>query len=247
MSTPAQIITDVRRFANVTTTQYSDASAYLDLNKVKDEIWNRVVTQWVSSYYNWEEWTTDTVALQGEYTLDIPTGTNDGTKTLNTVYINYDGETYTNTGVLKYVKAREVDPKNLPYEWGYYQENQSVDEPIYFQKDNAVFIAPTPLSDTAGSNRLQLEGIRKIANWDSSTTELQTKIPVEYHYVLELGLIPYAYMSKGMDMSDINNARTTYRNAANDVVKQMTSRIETPFFNKYPDQINSDEITFTTA
>jgi len=186
MTTPAVMITNARRFAHVNTTQYSDSDAYKDLNHMKDELWNKVVTKGVSSYFNWEEWTADTVALQGEYTLELPTSTVAGTKTLNSVYINYDGETYTNTGVIKYIPCKEVDPKSLPKEWGYYQENQSKDSPIYFQKDNSVFVAPTPLAADAGTGRLQLEGIRKIADWSSGTTETQTKFPVEYHYIFEL-------------------------------------------------------------
>jgi len=45
MSLPSQIILDVRRFAHVTTSQYLDADAYLDLNKIKDEFWNEVVSR----------------------------------------------------------------------------------------------------------------------------------------------------------------------------------------------------------
>ena len=167
MTAPSVMITNARRFAHVNTTQYSDSDAYKDLNHMKDELWNKVVNEGISSYYNWEEWTADTVALQGEYTLEIPTSTVAGQKTLNNVYINYNGETYTNTGVLKYIKCKEVDPKNMEHEWGYYQENQSQDYPLYYQKDNSVFIAPTPLAADAGTGRLQLEGIRKIADWSS--------------------------------------------------------------------------------
>ncbi len=163
------------------------------------------------------------------------------------MYLNYDGETYTNTGLLKYIKATEVDPKNLPNEWGFYQENQSVDYPIYYQKDNSIFIAPMPLASTYGTNRIQLEGIRKIADWTSSTTELETKFPIEFHYIFELGLLPYGLMSKGSDDTSIANARNSYLNASRDVVIQMTSRLESPFYNRYPDQITDDSLRITIA
>jgi hypothetical protein len=51
--------------------------------------------------------------------------------------------------LLKYIKAREVNRQTLEFEWNYYLENQSVDDPIYFIADNSVFIAPVPLSTTA--------------------------------------------------------------------------------------------------
>jgi len=64
MSTPAVMITNARRFSRVSIAQYPDVDAYKDLNSLKDELWNKVVNEGISSYYNWEEWTTDTVALQ---------------------------------------------------------------------------------------------------------------------------------------------------------------------------------------
>ncbi len=64
MTTPAVMITNMRRFAHVNTTQYPDADAYKDLNHMKDEIWNKVVNEGISSYYNWDIWQTSTVALQ---------------------------------------------------------------------------------------------------------------------------------------------------------------------------------------
>jgi len=244
MSLPSQIILDVRRFAHVTTSQYLDADAYLDLNKIKDEFWNEVVSRWGSSNYNWDKWNTDIEANQDEYRLDIPTSTNDGMKTINNIYIS-DGTTHTNTGLLEYIKCREVDPKNLPNDWNFYLENQDATMPLYYQKDNSVFIAPRPTKDI--TNGLRIEAIRKIANWTAATTELETKLPVEFHFILELGLMPYALMSKGSDTNEVNAARATYMNEKRAVIKQITTRIESPFFNKYPDGYSNDDLIITIA
>jgi len=244
MSLPSQIILDVRRFAHVTTSQYLDADAYLDLNKIKDEFWNEVVSRWGSSNYNWDKWNTDIEANQDEYILDIPTSTNDGMKTINNIYIS-DGTTHTNTGLLEYIKCREVDPKNLPNDWNFYLENQDATMPLYYQKDNSVFIAPRPTKDI--TNGLRIEAIRKIANWTAATTELETKLPVEFHFILELGLMPYALMSKGSDTNEVNAARATYMNEKRAVIKQITTRIESPFFNKYPDGYSNDDLIITIA
>ena len=54
-------------------------------------------------------------------------------------------------------------------------------------------------------------------------------------------------MSKGLDDVTINNARNTYLNAAIEMVQQLSSRVETPFFNTYPDDTNDDSIIFTIA
>jgi hypothetical protein len=40
---PNDIITNVRRFTKVNTSQYPDSDAYKDLNNVKDEIYNALV------------------------------------------------------------------------------------------------------------------------------------------------------------------------------------------------------------
>jgi len=165
-------------------------------------------------------------------------------KTINNIYIS-DGTTHTNTGLLEYIKCREVDPKNLPNDWNFYLENQDATMPLYYQKDNSVFIAPRPTKDI--TNGLRIEAIRKIANWTAATTELETKLPVEFHFILELGLMPYALMSKGSDTNEVNAARATYMNEKRAVIKQITTRIESPFFNKYPDGYSNDDLIITIA
>lgn len=235
MSTPALIIAKTRRLAKCTSNQYSDANAYSDLNDAKDEIWNKIVSEWISSNYNWDIWTTDSIALQTEYGLDIPTSSNPWQKTINNVYINYDWETYTETGNLKYIQCTEKDPKNLPYSWEYYEENQDKAYPIYFQKDDAIFIAPVPRSDEAWVNRIKLEWIRKIADWDANTTETGMKFPVDFHNVFVFALMPYALASKWAEEWIVNNAEVKYEKRKLEVISQMTQRIESPFFNPYPD------------
>lgn len=236
MSTPPQIISKVRRLSHCTSTQYSDADAYSDINDVKAELWNKCVSEWFSSSYNWDIWTTDSQTLVSEYKMDIPTSTNVGQKVINNIYINYDWLTYEETGLLKYIKCSEKDPKNLPYSWEYYEENQDSREPIYFQKDNSIFIAPAPRSDQSGANRIKLEWIRNLPEWDANTTELQMKFPIEFHYIFEYWLMPYALASKWADDSKINNAMVIYQNKSKDVVNQMTQRVEAPFFNTYPEE-----------
>lgn len=187
----AQMIAQMRRKAKVNTTQYSDADALIDLNTLKDETWSAIVSSTDQSY-NWERWETDTVALQGEYSLSLVAYNTAGTKVLSEVEITYDSTTFDDTGSLTYIKAARVDPTSLPNSWEWYEENQSNGAPIYYIADNSIFIAPVPRSTEAGTDYLRLTGIRKIADWTTSTAEADMRLPVDQASLLVYGLIVHA-------------------------------------------------------
>jgi hypothetical protein len=81
MQTAQKIVDQMRRIAKVDTSQYTDANALIDLNTLKDEFWSAIVTT-VNEDYNWERWTTSSVALQSEYTLNTVAYNTSGTKVL---------------------------------------------------------------------------------------------------------------------------------------------------------------------
>lgn len=68
---------------------------------------------------------------------------------LKSVAISYSSNTYEETGLIEYQKAREVNPATLEYEWNYYCENQLPEDPIYYIADDSVFVAPMPLASQA--------------------------------------------------------------------------------------------------
>lgn len=243
MQTAQKIIDQMRRIAKVDSSQYTDANALIDLNTLKDEFWSAIVTN-VQERYNWEKWKTDLVALQSEYTLATVAYNTSWTKLLNSVSINYDWETYTNTWELKYIKCTLKNPDTLENDWDYYVENQSETDPIYYVADNSYFIAPAPI--TAVTNWIKLSWIRKIPDYSLTTTEADMKIPVDQQQALVYWLVVHWLMNKWTDDWTINNAESRWERKKAEAIRNLETRIENPIFLTYPDTINDDEIIITT-
>ena len=98
---------------------------------------------------------------------------------LHTVSVAYSSDTYTETGGLQYKLCRQATEEEIK-DWTRLLEEQSTEEPIYFEADGSLFIAPDPRSTEVGTNRLRLTGARSIASggWTTSTTETETKLPL---------------------------------------------------------------------
>ena len=239
MQTAQKIVDQMRRIAKVDTSQYTDANALIDLNTLKDEFWSAIVTT-VNEDYNWERWTTSSVALQSEYTLNTVAYNTSGTKVLKWVSINYDAKTYSETSTLTYRKAREVNPYTLDIDWDYYVENQSEEDPIYYVADNSFFVAPAPR--TAVTNGIKLTWIRKIPDYTLSTTEADMKIPVDQQNALVYGLVVHWLMNKWADAGTINDAEARWIRKRTEALKSLETRVETPTFFLYPDQQEVDII-----
>lgn len=223
---------------------YTPANFIEDLNVVKDRFWSKIVSQ-LDEDRHYQEWTIDwwTTALQSEYSLVTVSTTSAWTKVLKWVAVNYDWDTYTNTGLMVYKNAREVNRQTLANEWNYYLENQSVEDPIYFIADNSIFIAPVPTSETAWANRLKLIGIRNIADYDIDTTEAQMIIPTDYIEVLMKWVIPYALMTKRVDNNEIVKAENDYLIAEKEALVNLSTRVEWPVFIKFPED-TTDKVIF---
>lgn len=233
MNTPAAIIAQMRRIAKVDTSQYSDANALIDLNTLKDEFWSAIVTT-VNESYNWDRWTADTVALQSEYTLPAVAFDTAWNKLLKWISMNYDSETYPETWELIYVKAREINPNTLDKDWYYYTEYQSEEDPIYFIADNSFFIAPAPR--TAITWGIKLTWIKKIPDYELTTTEANMKITVDQQNALVYGLVVHWLMNKWADANIINDAEARWIRKRTEALKALETRLETPHFFLYPDQ-----------
>lgn len=238
--TTAQIIAQMRRKSGVDEVQYPDTDALIDLNTRKNEFWSKICSK--KKKLNWQEWKSDSVALQSEYTLAEVTSTTEWTKLLEWVAINYNWETYDDLWTPKYIKATKVEKNELEKDWDYYVENQSELSPIFYKADNSYFIAPAPR--TAVTNWIKLTWIRNIADYTLSTTEAEMKLPIDIHTALVYWLIVDALENKRVEEDKIisaENRRIQKRDEALDAI--MNDVDEWAWINEYPDEI-SDEITF---
>ena len=244
MNTPAAIIAQMRRRVKVDEYQYTDADALKDLNTLKDSFWSLIVTEAPESY-NWDRWLVDLTTTNTEYQIPEVAYNKAGAKLLKWISINYNWETYSETGNLKYINAREVNPNTLEHEWFHYVENQSKDDPIYFVADNSYFIAPS--FRTAGLvNRIKLTWIRKIPDYELTTTEANMKIPVDQQQVLVYWLMIDWYFNKWVDDGTINNAEARWEKKKTEAIKTLSNRVENPTTFELPSE-SDDCITLTRA
>mgnify|MGYP003653000402 CR=1 FL=1 len=246
MQTPAAIIAQMRRRCKVDTSQYSDANALIDLNTLKDSFWSEVVTNTPESY-NWDSWKVDDTTLLSEYAMPTVAYDTAWAKKLKSIALNYNGETYTTTGLFQYIDAREVNPNTLDHEWNYYVENQSTDDPIYFVADNSYFIAPS-FRIANQADRIKLTWIRKIPDYTLTTTESAMKIPVDQQQALVFWLMIDWYFNKWVDDNTINNAESRWERKKQEAIDQLSNRVESPTTFELPNEVvNDDYINLTRA
>lgn len=117
------------------TTDYksSNTLGLLHLHEIVQDIWSRAV-KLKKANSNWDIWYTDTISLQDEHTKPRVSSDTVGAMEIQTLAVAYNSDTYSQTGLKKYIPCRPA----LDYEindWENYLENQSFTEPIYFERD----------------------------------------------------------------------------------------------------------------
>lgn len=146
--------------SHVSSTDYSTTLFLEDAHLIAQDVWSDVIKV-NKGLSNWTIWYSDTVSLQDEYTKPIVSSTTVGADYIENISVTYDTETYTDTGLKKYVLCTRAKNSEIA-NWEYHLENQSKDYPIFFERDKSVFIAPDPRSDEIGTNRIKITGIRSL-------------------------------------------------------------------------------------
>ena len=232
--TSQEIIDLARNQSHVNSTQFPDAQMVIYLNLVKDNFWSYLNSS-NREWYNWDIFTaTTTVVDQSEYQLPPVAWDTAWIKKIYSISINYDGETY-DTWVLKYIKAREVDPGSLENDWNYYVNYQSADDPIFFIADNSYFVAPAPQS--AVVNWIQVKWTKKIKDYTISTTEADIIIPVDHHEILAQGILSYIYKAQ-WKLQESSFEKGEYEKQRDLVVKELADRNLSPINLTYPEDLN---------
>ena len=90
---PTDIINRARRLSSTSSNYYIDADAINDLNQVKNDVWSTIVT-YVNENFYWQEFYTDSVIGQAEYTLPPISSSITGTKKLKDIKIAYNATPY---------------------------------------------------------------------------------------------------------------------------------------------------------
>ena len=241
--TVSEVLSLAYTYAHTTSTEVdpSDTSltnSYLFLNNAIDKILARIISD-VDEGYNYEIWHTHAEAdrANGEYLLPLE-GTNGsgdyvaGCLKVENVYIKY---VYDSSRIYKdHIKAEEVDPTVLDYDWTYYLENQSKSNPIYYISDKSIFIAPEFNSDDLGAdpnNQIKLTGVRtsKRLTVDDASTDLKTLTPIprQYQWLIARGWVAEFMQSRLRDGEE-NDAEATFLREVNNMVLDLGNRTLAP-------------------
>lgn len=157
---------------------YTDTIFLEDCHFLAQDIWSDI--QYArKGNKSWHIWTTDTVALQNEYTRPQVTSTNVWADYIDSVSIAYSSNTYSNTGGIQYKTCRQATSNEIK-DWNRLLEEQNPEDPIYFYSDDSIFIAPEVRTGESGTDRLRLTGVRSLASgsWATATTETDIKLPI---------------------------------------------------------------------
>ena len=161
-----------------TSSEYTSTVFLEDAHLIAQDIWSDIIYARKGNR-NWDIWLADTVALQDEYTKPAVSSTTVGADYIHSVSVAYSGDTYTGTGGLQYKLCRQATEEEIK-DWTRLLEEQSIEDPIYFEADGSLFIAPDPRATEVWTNRIRLTGARSVASggWTTATTEQETKLPL---------------------------------------------------------------------
>lgn len=188
----ATLESELRSFTGTTSSNYSQANVFLDLNKSYHYI-EDCITENIGENYFYQEVTSNiTVDWQKEYVMDVvPAGNLDWVNKTLGVSIDYGNDTF--------VKAVKVDINSLEHDPSWYETNQPTSSPIYTIQDNSVMIFPVPTALTVGYIKMYI--IQNLIDLTASTTEddiFNGKIPTKYHPLIALGAEQYSYQRRQM-------------------------------------------------
>ena len=209
--------------------KYTSAIFLQDVNILVQDIWSEVVRQKKGSG-NWDIWTTDIVINQNEYTGPKSNSIDVWVQYIEDISIIFWAETYETTWALKYIPVKQADIEQIS-NWEYYGSYQPKTQPIYFQRDWSVFIAPTPLEWW----KVKITWVRSIASWDwtLSTEEDATKLPLFILETIVAWCVWKASTYKRIPLNEIIALKNDYMQE-----KELSiSKIASPwvFFNVFPD------------
>lgn len=227
------ILTDAYEEASATPEyKASNTLGLKHLHLIVQEVWQKA-TKLKKNNCNWDIWLADTVSLQDEYTKPSVSSTTVWAQHIETLSVCYTDKTYTETGNKIYIPCKSAMDHEIA-NWEYYLEHQDRENPIFFQRDKSVFIAPDPRSDEVWVGRLKVTGIRSIdsGSWTSSTTEDAMKLPLSLFDSLKLGLVwkINAYLRR--DRNVIIDSKNEYLASSDSAIANMFT--EEPFINEFP-------------
>lgn len=217
--TPLQIIQKASE-GKISASEYVPATEGIrDLNIIYDDFVSDIISELWESHY-WNRIKASLVSGQEEYNI-IETGglTSYDIDQVLKVSVKYS------SGDANYTPARRVDPANLPNDDEWYGVNQPKTDPIYFVRDNSVFLYPYSTENVTGG--LKISAILQPVALTIAGTEDDIKIRSRFHVVLVRWVEREIYAFLKLP-NDYNNADTIYQNAKRQAIIQLKGRVQEP-------------------
>ena len=199
------IVDRARRLTYLSSTQYNDTRAIEDFNIVYKDLTSRITYE-VNEDFFWDKFTANLVNGQSEYLLP------ETVSKISWLIINYWAGN---------IRATEIDGNDSTKLTATYTETA----PIYYIKENSVFILPEPTTDETGG--LVLEGIKEATSLALIDISSSVIIPDEYHHLIAEGMKGYIYQSRGL-ISEKNDAVGSYENSISEMISALTDRTLNP-------------------
>ena len=220
----AAIYTMSRLNTGTTSTNLVDATLLTLTNVTYRDLINTIVSR-VNEDFFYNEWTTDTIANQREYTFPVRTASVAWLKKLISIGIKYatTDDYYKITTPTKF--------SNLTSDPTYYVENQTNTEPFFTVADKSVFIYPTPTTWITGW--LYMYWISDPIELQAGATEDLIKIPVDFHHIIVLGNEYKIFKSRALH-NDATRAYNEYVAEVNKMCTQLSDRIIKPLESEMP-------------
>lgn len=203
-----------RNLTYKTSDQVSDTNLIKYTNINYRQLVRKIIND-VNEDFFYEEWTTDLVWWQEEYTLKQANSTQQGSFKILWVSIKYsdDNEYYTK------LEAQTI--ATLDKSISYYKTNQPKTEPFYRLAENSIFIYPTPLENL--TEWLKLYWIKNAIDLDITATETDFIIPKEYLHVIAYGNMYHIYLAD-WEIDKANVSKQNYYNEVNEMINELNER-----------------------
>lgn len=212
---------------------YSEANFLEDIHFIAQDFWSEVVAKkkWTT---NWDIWYADTVSLQDEYTYPFVSSTTVWAEYIEDISVNFDWLTYDQTWLKQFIHCSLATVEQIS-NWEYYLEHQSKNNPIYFERDWSIFIAPDIRSNEVWTWRLKITWIRSLDswNWTTTTSETDIKLPIHALETLSVWCIRQANSRWRLNRSELEPYRNDYEKAKQDSVFKLSNWW--PFILEFPD------------
>lgn len=210
------ILTLARTTTHTTTTQFPDATIISWLNLVYKKLIRKIMTEADENYFTtFKE--LDAVANQSSYGLET------NFAQLKSVKVKPNGTT------TDYVVSREIDFSVQDFDYEYYALNQPVNEYRHQIIGTNMWLAPRFVAATTGSS-----GNKQIYyTYEQTQTDLAVggaestiAVPLDFQYVLVLGLKPYIYSALGK-LNEKNDANAEFNYEVGEMLYLIRGRDDT--------------------